>query len=235
MTEAILEVSAARFAYGDLVAVWDVSLRAYPGRLCGVVGRNGAGKSTLCQGIGGLLPTRSGHIRLAGQDISREDPWKRARHGLSVVLDGKRVFRDMSVQENLQIGAMGGRRRGGETVAIESAYKLFPALQNRRRVLAGELSGGQQQMLAIAQALVTEPQVIVIDEPSSGLAPVVVSEIFDTLMRLRADGMAIVVVEQLDLMIKYADDIVAISQGRVAASGSVAEMEQQGLGSTLYL
>jgi branched-chain amino acid transport system ATP-binding protein len=217
MPEALLTVDALRAGYGDMIAVWDMSLQAKPGRVTALVGRNGAGKSTFLNAVAGLLPIRAGTIKLSGKDVTRLPAHQRASHGLALVPEGKRIFRAMTVRENLTIGQFSARHKGSEDQAIMAEmFDRFPALGDRPDALAGSLSGGQQQMLSIAQALSSRPSVLCLDEPSSGLAPVIVDEVFEIVRNLRAEGYAIVLVEQQveAVLDGLADDIVIIDQGR---------------------
>jgi branched-chain amino acid transport system ATP-binding protein len=237
-TEPALDVTALQVAYGDLVAVWDVSLRLVPGRITALVGRNGAGKTTLLSGICGLLPARSGGVALDGQDITNLPPWRRVRRGLSIVQEGKQVFRDLSVHDNLRLGLRGRRsRRGGDEAAVlDGLYERFPVLGERRGERAGALSGGQQQMLAIATALAARPRVLLVDEPSSGLAPVITDQVFEHLDRLRAEGLAILLVEQLvdELLGGVADDVVVLERGRVTLRDEASNVSAEAIADGIY-
>lgn len=236
-TNVELEVTDLRVAYGDLVAVWGVSLDLRPGRITALVGRNGAGKTTLLSGICGLLPASAGRVVLAGDDVTGLPPWQRARRGLAIVQEGKRVFRELSVRENLLLGLRGrrGRRADGERTVTE-LYERFPMLGQRREERAGALSGGQQQMLAIAAALAARPRVLLVDEPSSGLAPVVVDQVFDLLQGLRAEGLAILLVEQLvdEVLNGIADDVVVLDRGRVTVRDSATNLTTGAVAESIY-
>ena len=226
--DIVLEVRGLRVGYGDLTAVWAADITAAAGRTCAVVGRNGAGKTTLLKGIAGLLNTDDGAVLLDGADLSGLPAHERARRGLALVQEGKRVLRSLTVQENLRMGlfARTRRRRGsrGDRGAFDEVFERFPVLAERRSQLAGDLSGGQQQMLAIAQALIIRPKVLMVDEPSSGLAPIVVQEVFDVITGLKQEGIAIILVEQLveDVLSDVADDVVVLEGGRVVNSGEAA-------------
>ena len=213
----LLEVESVRYAYGDLVAVWDVSFAARSGALTAIVGRNGAGKTTLMFGLAGILPTVSGTVRLAGAEVQSTSSWDRALAGLCLVPEGKRVFRDLTVEENIEVGLPRRLRAAERRERCQEVYARFPVLHERRTHLAGSLSGGQQQMLAIGSALAMHPKVLLVDEPSSGLAPTAVDVVFETLGELKRSGMAVVLVEQMieDVMSGVADEVVVIEQGRV--------------------
>lgn len=213
----LLEAEGVRYAYGDLVAVWDVSLQARAGAAVAVVGRNGAGKTTLMFGLAGILPTVSGRVAIDGRDVTKLSAWDRARAGLCLVPEGKRVFHELTVEENvaLALPATVGRRE--RRARVGRVLERFPVLEEKRTELAGSCSGGQQQMLAIAAALAMEPRVLLVDEPSSGLAPVAVERVLETLDELKREGLAIVLVEQRveEVITGIADHVVVIEQGRV--------------------
>jgi branched-chain amino acid transport system ATP-binding protein len=217
-SEPILQVEHLRLTYGDIPAVWDISLTATPGRTTALIGRNGAGKSTTLLGICGLVRCRGGRVVLDGEDITGTAPWRRVTRGLSLVQEGRRIFGSLSVHENLVVGLRTGRDRGKSgRETISKLYERFPDLAKRREISASDLSGGQQQMLAIAQALASEPRVLMVDEPSSGLAPVIVDQVLDLLAELTKDGLAVVLVEQQlqSVLSGFADEVVAVDSGRV--------------------
>lgn len=233
-----LEVSGLRLGYGDLTAVWDASFAVEQGRICALVGRNGAGKTTLLSGVAGLLPAKAGSVRLLGRDIGRLRTQARVRAGLTLVQEGRRIFRSLTVQENLELGTFGQRaRRGGHRALFDEMYTRFPALAERRTAAAGALSGGQQQMLAIAQALVSRPQVLLVDEPSAGLAPVIVDEVHAAIRQLKADGLTIVLVEQLieDVLGGIADDVVMLEGGRVVLHAPASSLTVEDVTSRMEL
>jgi branched-chain amino acid transport system ATP-binding protein len=233
---AALEVSGLQLGYGDLTAVWDASFTVEEGSICALVGRNGAGKTTLLSGIAGLLPAKAGTVRLLGRDVGRQAAQKRVRDGLTLVQEGRRIFRSLTVQENLELGAFA--HRGGERKGLfDEMYERFPALAQRPGAKAGALSGGQQQMLAIAQALVSRPKVLLIDEPSAGLAPVIVDEVHAAIRQLKADGLTIVLVEQLieDVLGNIADDVVMLEGGRVVLSAPASSLTVEDVSSRMEL
>ena len=231
-----LEVSELKVAYGDLVAVWGVSLQLRPGSITALVGRNGAGKTTLLSGIAGLLPARSGSVTLCGQNISTLPPWQRVRRGMAIVQEGKQVFRDLTVRDNMNLGQLGRRHRGGGEQTLEALYERFPMLGERRGERAGALSGGQQQMLAIATALAARPRVLLVDEPSSGLAPVVVDRVFELLEQLKSEGLAILLVEQLveEVLSGIADDVIVMDRGRVTLRDLAANLTTETVADSIY-
>lgn len=222
----LLEVDALAAGYGDLKVLWDVSLAVRPGHVTVVLGRNGAGKTTLLSSIMGIVRPDAGSVRFRGRDITRWAAPRRTSAGLALVQEGKRVFRRRTIEQNLRIGAHTMVRRSIEE-ALERAYQQFPILAEKRKLLAGGLSGGQQQMLAIASALMPNPAVLMLDEPSAGLAPVIVDEVLTAITRLKADGVGILLVEQLvDKALSVADEVAIIAQGRVAAAASIAETDR---------
>ena len=232
----ILQLEGVQLAYQDLVAVWDVSLIAMPGSACGIVGPNGAGKSTLCAGIAGLLKPRKGRVLMDGEDVSKHEPWVRAAAGVALVPEGKRIFRGLSIEANVQLAAQAAFRSGREArAAVDEALGTFPVLASRRSTIAGSLSGGQQQMLAIAQAFARRPRLIVIDEPSSGLAPVVVDEILSVVDHMKAASVAVVLVEQPELIAGRVENVIVMSQGRVRAAGPIGEIDLDTVAIEAYL
>lgn len=213
----VFVVDDVSVAHGDLVAVWNASFSLRAGSVTALVGRNGAGKTTLISGICGLLPLRSGTVQLHGREVGAMGAHKRSALGLGVVQEGKRVFRDLTVRENLILGLRaGGVRRSAFDEQIDALYDRFPILRERRTHAAADLSGGQQQMLAIASALAAGPSVLLIDEPSSGLAPVFVDLVFETIEALRKEGIAILLVEQLveEVLGGIADEVIIMDRGK---------------------
>ena len=193
---AMLELRGVDVAYGGVAAVRDLSLEVRRGEIVGLIGPNGAGKSTTLHAIMGLVPARAGEILLSGQSLRGRAPENVAQSGVALVPEGRRIFAELSVEENLQLGLAGRRSREGAEADIASVYELFPIVEEFRRRPAGALSGGQQQQLAIARALVAEPDVLLLDEPSLGLAPTVVDVVFEVLAAIRERGLGILLVEQ---------------------------------------
>lgn len=212
----MLEVRQLRAGYGAINVLWDVSLDFAEGRLTTIVGPNGAGKSTLLKAIMGLVVPTQGEILLRGASLSDRRTWDMAGMGVSLVPEGRMVFRDMSVEENLIMGAFPLQRRAAMAHNMERAYALFPRLKERRKQLAGSLSGGEAQMVAMARGLMAEPRLLLIDEPSLGLAPVIVQEIFSILRALKEEGVTIVLVEQnTHMAVGIADRVYMMRSGRV--------------------
>ena len=235
--ETVLHAESVRYAYGDLVAVWDVSLSARAGEVTAVVGRNGAGKTTLMFGLAGALPTVSGRVSLNGADVTKASAWTRANAGLCLVPEGKRVFRDLTVTENVTVGLARSVRGSERRTRCAEVFERFPMLGEKRTHLAGSLSGGQQQMLAIASALAMRPRVLLVDEPSSGLAPIAVDAVMATLDELKREGLAIVLVEQMieDVVTGIADEVIVIEQGRVVMQDAPERISLQDLERKLYV
>ncbi len=195
MADPVLELEGLEVRYGSVAAVRDVALHVEPGEIVGLIGPNGAGKSTTLHAIMGVVPPYGGEIRLRGRSLRRRAPEAIAREGMALVPEGRRIFADFSVEENLRLGLAGRSKRDGGD-ALEHAYDLFPILRQYRRRPAGVLSGGQQQQLAIGRALVADPEVLLLDEPSLGLAPLAVDSVFEALRGIRERGVAILLVEQ---------------------------------------
>jgi len=192
----LLEVQELRAGYGKVDVLFDVSITVEPGELVGIVGPNGAGKSTLFGAIAGIVGVRRGTVKLDGVDITGKRPEDIVRLGLSLVPEGRQIFGDLSVSENLSLGLTGRRDKSGVKAAIELVHELFPVLTTHSHHQAGMLSGGQQQQLAIARALVAHPRVLLLDEPSLGLSPTIVRDVFDRLIHISEMGTAVVIVEQ---------------------------------------
>ncbi|MQA19820.1 ABC transporter ATP-binding protein [Rugamonas rivuli] len=226
----MLELDQVRAGYGAINVLWDVSLKAEAGKLTTIIGPNGAGKTTLLRAIMGLVPVTAGEIRLNGERLNGTPTWEMADHGIAMIPEGRMVFRDMSVEENLIMGAFHKSHRQHVKRRLEEAYEMFPRLRERRTQLAGSLSGGEAQMLAMARGLMSDPRLLIIDEPSLGLAPLIVNELFEILERLKAGGRTIVLVEQnTERAVAVADHVYLMQSGRVALSQSASEVQLQHL------
>ncbi|HXG04466.1 MAG TPA: ABC transporter ATP-binding protein [Candidatus Binatia bacterium] len=224
----LLEVSGLQVAYGDAPALWDVSLSLAPGELVAVVGPNGAGKTTLVNAIARLLAIRGGRLRLDGADCTHASPQEMCRRGVALVPEGRRLFGSMTVEENLELGGYRAEARPRRTEMLERVYRLFPILRERRRQLAGALSGGQQQMLAIGRALMARPRLLLVDEPSLGLAPAVVDQVFEVLGGIHRDGVSVLLIEQnVAKALEIAGRAYVLEGGRVVAAGRPAELLAQ--------
>jgi branched-chain amino acid transport system ATP-binding protein len=215
--------------YGDSHVLHGVSLRLGQGRLLGLLGRNGAGKSTSMSVTVGLLRPREGTVAVFGHQVTGRAPETIAAHGVALVPQGRRIFRSLTVRENLVVAARRPRGAGPAPWTLETVAELFPRLRERRDQIAASLSGGEQQMLAIGRALMSNPRVLLMDEPSEGLAPLLVAEVMATIRRLKAQGLAIVLVEQNPkLVFDVADDIVVLNSGRVVVDASADEVRRSG-------
>ncbi len=220
MATDLLTLGAINAFYADSHVLHDVSLTVQTGRVLALLGRNGAGKSTCISTIVGFIAPRSGRIVLDGEDIARLSPEAICRAGIGLVPQGRRIFGSLTVHENLLVAARTGSSVGRRVWSVDDINAMFPRLRERKLQLASSLSGGEQQMLAIGRALMTNPKVLLLDEPSEGLAPQIVHEVGEILMRLKSH-IAIVLVEQnLGLALKVADDVALLSTGRVVFAGS---------------
>jgi branched-chain amino acid transport system ATP-binding protein len=224
-----LEVANLEVVYNDVVLVLrGVSLAVPPGSIVAVLGANGAGKTTLLRAITGLLPVHrgrvtKGHVAFAGRDITRHDAAARVRAGLAQVMEGRRIFAELTVEENLRAGAYTNRAALAES--RDRVMDLFPVLKQRRRQVAGYLSGGEQQMLAMGRALMSSPRLLLLDEPSLGLAPLLVEQIRDLIVDINAQGTSVLLVEQNATMaLAIADEGLVLEHGRVVRSGSGDEL-----------
>jgi branched-chain amino acid transport system ATP-binding protein len=224
----LLEARNLHIGYGDASAVWDASLDVDAGEIVSVIGPNGAGKTTLINAIAGLMRCRQGELRFDGCDMNRVRSHDYCSHGIALVPEGRRLFAKMSVEENLELGCYLRRARSARVQSLERVYTLFPILRDKRSQVAGELSGGQQQMVAIGRALMAQPRIVLFDEPSLGLAPTVVDAMFDIIARVRADGAAVLLVEQNVLKaLEVADRAYVLEQGRIVARGLPGELVKQ--------
>jgi len=221
----MLDVERLEVGYGDAVAIWDVSLGVGTGELVTVVGPNGAGKTTLIDAIAGLLPVRAGRVRLDERDLSSVPPHALCAHGIALVPEGRRLFPAMTVEENLEIGCYAPAARARRRQSLERVYATFPILRERRRQLAGSLSGGQQQMVAIGRALMAMPRLLLLDEPSLGLAPQIVDQVFEVVAAIHAEGVAVLLVEQnIVQAFAIAARAYVLEQGRIVAEGAPADL-----------
>ncbi len=221
----ILQIENLDLYYGDAQALDGVSLAAEEGELIAIVGANGAGKTSLIRTIAGMLVPRAGRIRFRGNDITGLPSHRVCNLGIGQVAEGRQIFPSLTVEENLQVGAMLSRARAQEREGFAHVYKMFPRLAERRRQIAGTMSGGEQQMLAIGRCLMARPELIMFDEPSLGLAPALVQELFQTIRALRESGLTVLLVEQnVAHSLKLADRGYVLENGRIALSGTGAEL-----------
>lgn len=236
-SRSLLEVRALSSGYGRVPVLRAVDMSVKAGQIVALVGSNGAGKSTLLKTISGLLPKTAGSVEWDGVEIGHRKPRAIVDLGLLHVAEGRRLFRTQSVESNLDLGFYGaGLDREAEKRRLDEVLGMFPMLAERRKVAAGSLSGGQQQMLAIAQALMRTPRLIVLDEPSLGLAPIVVDQVFELLLRLRDEGCAVLLVEQLvERALEIADYAFVLQNGRMVGSGRAEDVRQSDVLALAYL
>ncbi|WP_246123596.1 ABC transporter ATP-binding protein [Marinobacter maritimus] len=221
----MLSIKGLKTSYGQIEALHGVDIRINSGEIVSLVGANGAGKSTLLMTISGLQPTDSGSINFEGKDLLKMSTDQRVANGIVQVPEGRQVFKDLSVEDNLLLGAYTRGRSPEVEGDIERMYEKFPILRQKRRNLAGELSGGQQQMLAMGRALMAKPRLLLLDEPSMGLAPLIIEEIFNIVKELKNEGMTIFLVEQnASQALALADRGYVLETGRVVIEGSGREL-----------
>ncbi|MGE0035328.1 MAG: ABC transporter ATP-binding protein [Xanthobacteraceae bacterium] len=225
MTDA-LDIAGIDAFYGDSHVLHGVSFTLKPGRLLGLLGRNGAGKTTCMAAIMGFLKPRNGSISLYGEPVAGLAPDTIARKGICLVPQGRRMFRTLTVRENLMVASQPIKQGGGPGWSLDRVFDLFPRLKERHAQMAGSLSGGEQQMLAIGRALMGNPRVLLMDEPSEGLAPQLVAEVGRTIAQLKSEGQSIVLVEQnIKLTLNLADDVVIINTGVVVFRGKAGGLK----------
>jgi branched-chain amino acid transport system ATP-binding protein len=227
---ALLQVENLKSGYGEVQVLWGISLEVQPGKLTTIVGANGAGKSTTLRSIMGSLRPWGGRILFGGKDVTRLSSHAKANRGLVLVPEGRQLFPDMTVEENLEMGAYASRARKRKKENLDRMYEMFPRLKERRKQKSSTLSGGEQQMLAMGRGLMQEPEVLMIDELSLGLAPVLAQQLFLTLKKLRQQGLTIVLVEQnVHLALALSDYTYVLTEGRVNIEGDsrdVANMDE---------
>ena len=225
-TDVLLSVEGLEAGYGEVQVLWGLSLKARRGELTAIVGANGAGKTTTLRAVAGTLTPWGGRVMLDGEDVTRVPSHAKAARGLALVPEGRQLFAAMSVAENLELGAFSPRGSRSYAERLEQVFKLFPRLAERRRQRAGTLSGGEQQMVAIARGLMSDPQILIIDELSLGLAPVVVHQLFSTLKTLKDQGLTILLVEQnVHLAFALSDYAYVVAEGRLFTEGVPADLE----------
>ena len=224
MAETVLEVEGLRAGYGPAEILFGVSLRLARGEVAALMGRNGAGKSTTLKAIMGLVPPRAGRVRFAGRDIAGLAAFRIARLGLGYVPEDRRIFTDLTVAENLEVGRRPGEGRDPWTP--ERLFEIFPNLASMRHRRAAAMSGGEQQMLAIARTLMGNPEAVLLDEPSEGLAPVILELMADAVLRMKREGIAVLLSEQnFDFAAAVADRAYVIERGEIRYEGSMAALD----------
>jgi branched-chain amino acid transport system ATP-binding protein len=220
----MLQVTDLRTSYRGIQALKGVGLDVREGEMVCLIGSNGAGKSTLLNTISGVVRAQSGSIRFCGKEIARQNPWATARSGLLQVPEGRQILADMTVLENLEVGAtaLAGRK---SRHSLKDVYELFPVLEERRTQMAGSLSGGQQQMLAIGRSLMGAPELLLLDEPSLGLAPLVITQVFDALKRINESGLTILLVEQnARKALELTSRAYVLDRGRICFEGNSQDL-----------
>lgn len=221
----MLEVKNLNVFRGNLQILWDVSMEVKKGKAVSIIGSNGAGKTTLLSTITGLLRPTSGTINFQGKEINGLAPYKIAEMGLSLVPEDRKLFGSLTVGENLILGAFSSKAREKRQDTLEMVYQLFPVLKERKNQLAATLSGGEQRMLAIARSLMLNPDLLILDEPSQGLGPKVISDIFRVLEKLRSQGLTIMLAEQnVHYALNFADQAYVMETGRVTLSGKSSDL-----------
>jgi len=224
---AMLEVKNLEVYYGVICALKGISFEVNEGEIVSLIGANGAGKTTMMQSVVGLIPKKSGSVTFNGQDITKTPCHKIVQLGMTQVPEGRRIFQELSVYENLMMGAYTIRDKERFKTDIESIFDRFPRLKERRNQIAGTLSGGEQQMLAMSRALMSHPKLLMLDEPSMGLAPILVDQVFDIIKELHASGTTILLVEQnATKALQIADRAYVLENGKITLSGTGAELTQ---------
>jgi branched-chain amino acid transport system ATP-binding protein len=225
MTETLLDVEGLETGYGEVQVLWGLSLKAQRGKLTAIVGANGAGKTTALRAIAGAIQPWRGRVTFEGEDVTRLPAHAKAARGFALVPEGRQLFSSMSVAENLELGAFSARASRKYAQRLDEVMALFPRLGERRRQIAGTMSGGEQQMLAIARGLMSDPDILIIDEMSLGLAPVLVYQLFTTLKKLKEAGLTILLIEQnVHLALAVSDYAYVIAEGRLFIEGVPAQL-----------
>jgi len=221
----VLDVKNINVFYGDLQVIWGVSFNVNKGEIVCLIGANGAGKSTILKTISGLLRPRPGEIIFDGHRIHQMKPFRLVELGIVHVPEGRRLFTEMTVEENLDMGSLKGQSRVKREESKEMVFELFPRLKERRRQIAGTLSGGEQQMLAIGRGLMARPRLMMFDEPSLGLAPILVKEIFNVIKKIREEGTTVLIVEQnVKQTLSISDRAYVLENGRIVLEGTGQEL-----------
>ena len=230
----MLKVDDIHVFYGAIHAIKGVSFEVGDGEIVALIGANGAGKSTILKTVSGLMHPRSGTITFCGENITHTDAYKMLRHGLAHVPEGRRIFLQMTVQENLEMGAYINKEVA--QADLETVFNYFPRLKERRKQIAGTLSGGEQQMLAMSRALMSHPKLMMLDEPSMGLAPILVDQIFEIIKQLHKNGTTILLVEQnARKALQIADRAYVLETGKITLSGTGAELASSDAVKKAYL
>lgn len=235
-SQAILEIKDLSVNYGVIAAVKQLNLHIRPGEIVALIGTNGSGKTSVLRSISGLNKSIQGQIRFEGQEITKLDPHKIVERGISQVPEGRGVFPDLTVLENLKLGAYVRNDKAGIAADIQGMFELFPRLEERKKQLAGTMSGGEQQMLAIARALMARPKLLLLDEPSMGLAPLIVKEIFAAIRKVNEEGVSVLLVEQNATMaLAAAHRGYVMETGSIVVEGEAAELRNNDVVKSVYL
>jgi branched-chain amino acid transport system ATP-binding protein len=235
-SKPLLSVSHLEVKYGDLIGVADVSLEVGHGQIIALLGSNGAGKTTTLNAIAGLIPASSGKIEFAGRDITHQPAYAIVSQGLALSPEGWRLFVQQSVENNLMLGATTVADTAKKVALLEKVYAIFPKLAERRMQQAGTMSGGERQMLAVGRALMSDPQLLLLDEPSLGLAPAIVESMYDTLIALNKTGLTILLAEQsVELALEISNHAYVLQVGRNAMSGASADLAKDPNVQKVYL
>lgn len=221
----LLEIKDLCAGYGDLQVLFNISMKVNEGEVVSLVGSNGAGKTTLLRILSGLEPIKSGSILYQGEDLTKIKPYEKADHGIAHIPQGRGILGSLTVKENLVMGAYPKAARASMEANIEKSFSMFPILKERQNQMAGSLSGGEQQMLAIARALMISPKLLMLDEPSLGLAPIVVKDMFDIISNVAKQGVSILIVEQnLNQALSVADRGYVLETGQIVMEGKAADL-----------
>jgi branched-chain amino acid transport system ATP-binding protein len=221
----VLEVEKVSAGYGMVQILWNVSFKISEKEIVSIIGPNGAGKTTLVRTIAGLLPAKKGTIRLKGESIEKLPPYEIVKKGLTLIPEGREIFPRMTVDENVRLGAYTINDKNKVAESKERVYQIFPVLKKKEKVLAQTLSGGEQQMLVIGRSLMSNPQLLILDEPSLGLAPIIVEKVLDTLQRINDDGVTILLVEQnIRDSLNIANRAYVLEEGKIIIEGEGREL-----------
>ena len=232
----MLEVKNIDVFYGDVQVIWDISFEVKQGEIVALIGANGAGKSTTLKTISGILRPRNGEILFNDIPLHKVEPYRLIELGIAHVPEARRLFVEMSVEENLDMGSLKGEAKKEREITKQLVFELFPRLLERRRQLAGTLSGGEQQMLAMGRGLMSKPKLQMFDEPSLGLSPILVKDIFNVIKRIKAEGTTVLIVEQnVKQTLAIADRVYVLENGRIALEGTGAELLNNEHVRTAYL
>ena len=232
----MLKIEKANAGYGDVTVLWDINIALEAGKTLAIVGSNGAGKSTIMRTLCGLVSPSAGSITFDGKNISKMAPHDIVKLGIVYVPEGRRLFNKLSVMDNLLVGSYLPQNRKKRAENLERVFEMFPKLHERREQKAGTLSGGEQQMLAIARGLMSCPKVLMLDEPSLGIAPVIVDKLFEIIAQLKKENMTILISEQnVGRVLDIGDDAIVVQSGRIVMSGTCEEIKKSDMIQKAYL